>query len=86
MSACVDIYVDQHQDLRVAEQFVEKLQNQHNHVLGLVKIGKLKQAYLSAVKQNRVDQLLVVRDAATRSGAATIAQLCAKYLAKSGME
>eukprot|EP01094_Clydonella_sp_ATCC50884_P016875 TRINITY_DN2852_c0_g1_i2.p1 TRINITY_DN2852_c0_g1~~TRINITY_DN2852_c0_g1_i2.p1 ORF type:complete len:208 (+),score=85.12 TRINITY_DN2852_c0_g1_i2:62-685(+) len=85
VGACVDIFVEQHQDMRTAEQFVEKLQNQHSHVVGLVKVGKLKQAYLSAVKQNRPDQMQLIRDAAERSGATTIAQLCSKYLVKFGL-
>jgi hypothetical protein len=83
---CIDVFVDEHQDVATAERFIERLQGQHNHVMGLIKCNKLKKAYLEAVRLERIDLTLSVKSAADASGQKTISQLCAKFLSKHGIE
>jgi len=85
---CIDVFVDEHQDMATAEKFIEKLQGQHNHVMGLIKCGKLKKAYIAAVKLDRIDLALAVKSAADAQGPTqkTVSQMCAKFLSKHGIE
>lgn len=63
-----------------AGKWIDWLNSEENKINGLIVCGKLKSAYLQAVKLQRRDLIVKIRDEAQSKGFSTEYQLCEKYL------
>lgn len=88
--AAVRTLTEELQDLKTAEKFAPKLQSVGNRVEALILCGKLKAAYLEAVKSNStgnssnqytIDLIQMIKAAAQKMDSKTDLDLCNKYLA-----
>eukprot|EP01116_Phalansterium_solitarium_P022675 TRINITY_DN7579_c1_g1_i2.p1 TRINITY_DN7579_c1_g1~~TRINITY_DN7579_c1_g1_i2.p1 ORF type:complete len:450 (+),score=218.03 TRINITY_DN7579_c1_g1_i2:1190-2539(+) len=69
-------------DVRSAEKLVGKLVGPERRVIGYLRCGKLKTAYLTAVKLNSRPLVMQIRDEAQRTDSRSVLELCQKYLAQ----
>lgn len=77
---CVDVYSKELADPKTAEKFIQKIIDQNNQVTAMVSCGKLKTAYLMAVKLNNRLMIERIRDEAKRIDDRNIFELCEKVL------
>lgn len=78
--ACIRVYARELDDLKTAEKFAAKLSREESRVDAFIICGKLKSAYISAVKDNLIEKIKVIRDEAIRRNDTTVVQLCDKFL------
>lgn len=77
---CIQIFSQEHSDIKTAEKFISKLSTEASKVDGYMLCGKLKSAYIEAVKVNLVEKIKVIRAEALRTDQTNLAQLCDKFL------
>eukprot|EP00004_Rigifila_ramosa_P026571 TRINITY_DN8335_c0_g1_i1.p1 TRINITY_DN8335_c0_g1~~TRINITY_DN8335_c0_g1_i1.p1 ORF type:complete len:565 (-),score=171.69 TRINITY_DN8335_c0_g1_i1:49-1581(-) len=78
--AAIKIFVKDHNDDQSAESLIQRLLDDHQRVMASVMCGKLKQAYLIAVKTSNVSDVEFIKGEAERTGNTAVADLCAAYL------
>lgn len=76
----VKICIAQTTNVVTAESMIKLLHSDVHKIDSYMLIGKLKQAYLMAVKLNRVDDVLRIRAAAQESGQDAIQRICDMWL------
>lgn len=75
------MFVEQNQDPNTAEKFATNIKSEESKALALLLCGKLKSAYLSAIKTNNLNAVLAIRDEAKKRGAKRELELCEKFIA-----
>jgi zinc finger FYVE domain-containing protein 26 len=78
--SCVEIYFNELQDEKTSEKLVERIVENKNKIRALITTGKLKAAYLQAVKLRAPELIREIQSRAKRIDARGIYDLCAKYL------
>jgi zinc finger FYVE domain-containing protein 26 len=78
--------VEQGQDPITAEKFISSLRGDEAKVMAFITCGKLKSAYLVAVKLNNISLIKTIRDEARKKGAKRELELCEKFLASKGIK
>lgn len=78
--AGVRVMVRDHHDAKTGERLVDKLVYPQSKVEGFVLCGKLKSAYLVAVKAADTSLIIKIREEAFRSNVPGVAELCQKFL------
>jgi zinc finger FYVE domain-containing protein 26 len=81
LSAIVQVYAEQNQDPNTAEKFATSIKSEESKAQALLVCGKLKSAYLSAIKTGNVDIVKDIRDEAKKRGAKRELELCEKFIA-----
>jgi hypothetical protein len=88
--AAIDHCIAEHRDAKQALKFVQKLRGSRGQVLGYLKCGKLKLAYIAAVKarSEAVSCVQLVLESAQRIGqpGARIARMCETFLEANQVE
>jgi zinc finger FYVE domain-containing protein 26 len=79
----VSVFVRELNDVKLGEKFVSRLAREDSRVDAYVLCGKLKSAYITAVKENLVDKVKMVREEARKDGQQTVVELCDKFLLQS---
>ena len=80
LMACVRVYARELNDIKTAEKYVARMSREESRVDGFIVCGKLKSAYISAVKDNLIVKIKAVREEALRRNDNTVLQLCDKFL------
>lgn len=80
------VFVEQGQDPVTAEKFISSLRGEEAKVTALIACGKLKAAYLLAVKMGNIDFVKLIREEARKRGARRELELCEKFLASKGIK
>ena len=75
------VYVEQNQDPNTAENFATNIKSEESKAMALLLCGKLKSAYLSAIKTSNLNTVLAIRDEAKKRGAKRELELCEKFIA-----
>lgn len=79
--AAIRVFAEQHRDVKTAENLIGKVISTKSKVYAYVLCGKLKAAYLLAVKANDVGLVELILDEARKQDDRTVLDLCEKYLA-----
>jgi len=77
---CIQIFAKEHSDVKTAEKFIARLSSEESKVDGYIICGKLKSAYIEAVKVNLVEKIRLIREEAITTDQTGVAQLCDKFL------
>lgn len=78
---CLSALASTYDQAKFASELVCFLNREDSHIDALVACGKLKSAYLTAVKMGRTDKVAMIRDVAREKNYTTELRLCEKYLA-----
>ena len=76
----IEIYAKELQDVKTAEKYIHMMKDMTNKVVAYLTCGKLKAAYLSAVRIRNRTMVEIVRDEAKRTESKMVYDLCQKYL------
>jgi zinc finger FYVE domain-containing protein 26 len=79
--AAIRVFVEQHKDVKTAENLIGKVVSVKSKVYAYVLCRKLKAAYLLAVKANDIGLIELILDEARKQNDKTVQELCEKYLA-----
>jgi zinc finger FYVE domain-containing protein 26 len=82
----IKVYVEHGQDSATAEKFIPLLRGDEVKISALITCGKLKSAYLLAVKLGSIHWVKVIRDEAKKKGVRRELELCEKFLAAKGIK
>lgn len=78
--ACVSIVAADQSQAKYLEGLIKHLKSEINKISAFIMCGKLKSAYLIAVKGVRVDAIREIADVAEKSGQSKMVEICRKYL------
>lgn len=78
--ACVRVYAKELDDMKTADKYVARMAREEGRVDAFIACGKLKSAYISAVKENLMEKIKLIREEAVRRNDNTVLQLCEKFL------
>ena len=78
--AVVEAYAVELQRPETAEKFVAKLSDARQLVRANALVGNYKQAYIGAARLDSLDDVHMVRNMASKAGAAQVVALCEKYI------
>lgn len=78
----IEMFAVQQNNVRLGEQYIVRLTHDESRIAGLILCGKLKAAYLLAVKLHDADAVRRISEAAIRAGPEQrgIVDLCERYL------
>jgi len=82
VKTCIYIFAQDLQEPKIAEKFVSKLVADDSIIDCYIICGKLKLAYLAAVKIGAREKVLKIRDEAKRLNSPSDLQMCENYLKK----
>jgi len=82
--ACITVYVDEHNDELTSLTFLARLRGDDNKVKANLMLGRLKEAYLLAVKVGDPALVKEVREVCDLHAYARLVELCDQYLSTSG--
>jgi len=80
--AGIIVFVEQHKDLKTADNLINKLVSVKSKVAAHILCKKLKAAYLAAVKANDLALIELISNEARKQNDRTVHELCEKYLAQ----
>lgn len=78
--ACVSIVAADHSQAKHLEALIKLLKSDTNKINAFVTCGKLKSAYLIAVKGDRVEAIREIAEVAMNTGQSKMVEICNKYL------
>ena len=76
----VSVYATVHQNPKMAEKYASRLVDSDAKVRAYIYCGKLKAAYLLAVKLKNIELVQEILEEARVTDQATVVQLCIRYL------
>ncbi|KAK7103379.1 hypothetical protein V1264_018289 [Littorina saxatilis] len=79
-SALLEITEKQIEAREETETLTKMIRKEHNKINALIMTGKLRSAYLTAAKTNRVQDITRIMGAAERMGQAAVRNICKKWL------
>jgi len=80
--ACVSIVAADQSQTKHLEGLIKLLKNDINKISAFLMCGKLKSAYLIAVKGDRVDAIREIAELAEKTGQSKMVEICSKYLSQ----
>jgi len=80
--ACITSLANDVNEPKTAEKWITKLTNNSNKVIAHIACGKLKAAYLLAVKCNLRSSIELIREEAKKTESLSIVDLCDRYLSE----
>ncbi|KAK3093553.1 hypothetical protein FSP39_017239 [Pinctada imbricata] len=80
LGACILVIADKPSELKEAENFIKLLRKDSNKINAYILCGKLRSAYLMAVKAERVEDVQRIAGAAQRMGQTAVRTICNKWL------
>ncbi|KAK3587800.1 hypothetical protein CHS0354_042763 [Potamilus streckersoni] len=86
VGACVLVLADIPSEAKEAENIIKWLKKDSNKVNAYILCGKLRSAYLMAVKGDRVEDVKRIQGAAQRMGQTAVVTICTKWLQQKGEE
>ncbi|XP_053395117.1 zinc finger FYVE domain-containing protein 26-like [Mercenaria mercenaria] len=83
LGACLLVVADSPSEAKEAENIIKMLRKDANKINAYILCGKLRSAYLIAVKENRVDDVRRILRAAKSIGQTAVINICNKWLEQS---
>ncbi|XP_013400771.1 zinc finger FYVE domain-containing protein 26-like [Lingula anatina] len=80
IGACIRVMADDATEAKEAESLIKLIKSQANKINAYILCGKLKSAYLIAVKEERVEDVQRISGAALRAGQPAVKNICDKWL------
>ncbi|OWF55424.1 Zinc finger FYVE domain-containing protein 26 [Mizuhopecten yessoensis] len=80
VGACILVISDNPNEAKEAENLIKLLRKDTNKINAYILCGKLRSAYLMAVKSERVDDVQRIAGAAQRMGQTAVKNICNKWL------
>ena len=79
---CVEIFVQNFNDIKSAESFVDLIIDKQKKIKAFIMVGQLKQAYLCAAKNEDIESIVEIRKVAMSQDIKHVVQLCNSFLSK----
>ncbi|KAL5010744.1 hypothetical protein ScPMuIL_013049 [Solemya velum] len=80
VGACLLVIADRNSEVKETENLIKLLRNDSNKINAYILCGKLRSAYLLAVKGERVEDVQRIVGAAQRMGQTAVKNICNKWL------
>ncbi|XP_062609221.1 zinc finger FYVE domain-containing protein 26-like [Saccostrea cucullata] len=86
VGACILVISKSPNEAKEAENLIKLLKKDSNKINAYILCGKLRSAYLMAVKTDRVDDVQRIAGAAQRMGQTAVKNICTKWLQQKGKQ
>jgi len=80
LEVCISVFCKELQDIKLAEKFMPMIIGDANKITAFIISGKLRNAYLHAVKVHRYSDIEKIKQEAVRTNQTAVVQLCDKFL------
>ncbi|CAI8002629.1 Zinc finger FYVE domain-containing protein 26 [Geodia barretti] len=85
LMAAIKVLASHSKETKQVEKLVNLLRNERSKIKALVQCGKLKNAYLTAIKSRLVDEVVNISQIAEKAGQLPVRDICEKWLQANGI-